>query len=233
MNESGKCVKCDGLGFIVVSDDNGSQGGPLCDECTGTGTYLHRADAVPLPSPSDAVADSYEVLKVRLAEVEAISEGRRHELERLDHERRAEWTRAEQAEARLADVQAGAAAMRNALDECLAHEHGPVTYGNITRALSSDVGRGWVSPEEHARVQAGAAAMQSVLEHPYFCDYGVSPDDLVELVQAALVPDAGRPYLELREAVRRFKRSDTAIGTRKLSGPLWEAALADLFAACK
>ena len=54
-------------------------------------------------------------LKVRLAEVESISDGRRHELERLDHERRAEWTRAEQAEARLADVQAGAAALRAAL----------------------------------------------------------------------------------------------------------------------
>ena len=54
-------------------------------------------------------------LKVRLAEVESISDGRRHELERLDHERRAEWTRAEQAEARLAEVEAGAAALRAAL----------------------------------------------------------------------------------------------------------------------
>lgn len=108
--------------------------------------------------------------------------------------------------AKLAEVEAQAAAMREALGKMAKSPSDPLWnyegswYVNLAKdALATDAGRDWVSPEDHARVQAEAAAMREAL-YISNCVVETLPaadwEMAREKAKAALATDAGRAMLD-------------------------------------
>ena len=162
-------------------------------------------------APTDLAALCDEVERLR-----GESDGRRRA---LHAERDAATKRADKAEA-------ACAAMREALEECYGQsaewfrqKHGSV----VEAALASDAGRGWVSPEEHAKVQAQVAAMREALGNVKEAWTGrgtFAGDIVIKMIDAALACDVGKDWLSpgaaitLRAVVDQAERERDALKAR-------------------